>query len=48
MPDGTQRRRRVYGKTREEARTKLTEMLSKSDQGIPAADTTESLGAYLA
>lgn len=48
MPDGTQRRRRVYGKTREEARKKLTEMLSKSDQGIPAADTTESLGAYLA
>lgn len=48
MPDGTQRRRRVYGKTREEARKKLTEMLSRSDQGIPAADTTESLGTYLA
>ena len=48
MPDGTQKRRRVYGKTWDEARRKLTEMLAKSDQGIPAADTTESLGTYLA
>jgi hypothetical protein len=48
MPDGTQKRRRVYGKTWEEARKKLTEMLAKSDQGIPAADTAESLGSYLA
>lgn len=47
MPDGTQKRRRVYGKTWEEARKKLTEMLAKSDQGIPAADTVESLASYL-
>ncbi|MEV5172163.1 hypothetical protein AB0L10_13990 [Streptomyces flaveolus] len=48
MPDGTQKRRRVYGHTWEEVRKKLTEMLAKSDQGIPAADTTETLGSYLA
>ncbi|MET8808450.1 hypothetical protein [Streptomyces sp. NPDC004546] len=48
MPDGAHKRRRVYGKTWEEARKKLTELLAKSDQGIPAADTTESLGTYLA
>jgi integrase len=47
MPDGTYKRRRVYGHTWEEARKKLTELLSKSDQGIPAADTTESLSTYL-
>ncbi|MER7173400.1 tyrosine-type recombinase/integrase [Streptomyces mesophilus] len=48
MPDGTYKRRRVYGSTWDEARQKLTEMLSKSDQHIPAADTTESLSTYLA
>jgi hypothetical protein len=47
MPDGTRKRRRVYGNTWEEARKKPTEMLAKSDQGIPAADTTETLGSYL-
>lgn len=48
MPDGTQKRRRVYGRTWEETRKKLTAMLAQSDQGIPAADTTENLGSYLA
>lgn len=48
MADGTQKRRRVYGHTWEETRKKLTEVLAKSLQGIPAADTTETLGSYLA
>ncbi|MEU6519360.1 tyrosine-type recombinase/integrase [Streptomyces sp. NPDC046978] len=47
MPDGTRKRRRVYGNTWEEARKKLTEMLANSDKGIPAVDTTETLGSYL-
>ncbi|MFE6554008.1 tyrosine-type recombinase/integrase [Streptomyces sp. NPDC057746] len=47
MPDGTRKRRRVYGNTWEEARKKLTEMLANSDKGIPAVDTTETLGIYL-
>ncbi|BCL20523.1 hypothetical protein GCM10017668_23660 [Streptomyces tuirus] len=40
-------RRRVYGHTWEEARKKLTELLSKSDPGIPAADATESQDSNL-
>lgn len=46
--DGTYKRRRVYGKTWEEAHRKLTDLMATSDRGMPAADVTETVGSYLA
>jgi integrase len=48
MPDGTNRRRPVYGKTEQVVWTKLTELQSNSDQGIPAEATGWTVGKYLA
>lgn len=45
---GTQKRVRVYGKTREETRRKLTKLLEQSDQGIPVAAESWTLAEYLA
>jgi integrase len=47
MPNGTYQRRRVYGKTDEEVRRKLTEIKSQSDQGIPAEATGWTVGRFL-
>ncbi|MEV6422624.1 site-specific integrase [Streptomyces sp. NPDC051662] len=45
--NGTRKRVRVYGATRAEAHTKLTDAKAKSNRGIPAADKTWLLGDYL-
>lgn len=44
---GTKKRVRVYGATRAEVHTKLTEAKSKNDQGIPTPDKNWLLGDYL-
>ncbi|MEU2420486.1 N-terminal phage integrase SAM-like domain-containing protein [Streptomyces sp. NPDC007851] len=46
-PDGTRTRKFVYGKTRPEVADKLTELLEKTRQGIPAAESTMAFGDYL-
>ncbi|MFI5746561.1 tyrosine-type recombinase/integrase [Streptomyces sp. NPDC051644] len=45
--NGTRKRVRVYGATRAEAHTKLTEIKVNNDQGIPAAAKTWLLSDYL-
>ncbi|ABD09508.1 phage integrase [Frankia casuarinae] len=47
MPDGTQRRRPVYGKTADIVREKLTKMQAQSDQGIPAEATGWTMERFL-
>lgn len=44
---GTTKRVRVYGATRAEAHTKLTEAKAKNDRGIPTTDKEWQLGDYL-
>jgi integrase len=44
---GQRIRRRIYGKTRKEVRTKLTEVLRTLDQGLPVAISTETVEIYL-
>jgi integrase len=44
---GERKRERVYGASRAEAHAKLTEIKAKSQQGIPVADKSWLLGAYL-
>jgi integrase len=48
MPDGSYRRRRVYGQTDAEVRRKLTEIKAMSDQGVPAEATDWTVGRFLA
>lgn len=45
--DGTERRRRVYGRTREEVHSKLVELLGQSRRGIPVPDRPWKVGEYL-
>ncbi|WP_322751929.1 MULTISPECIES: site-specific integrase, partial [unclassified Frankia] len=47
IPDGTYKRRRVYGKTDEEVRQKLTDLKANSDQGIPTEATGWTVGRFL-
>ncbi|ABW14751.1 integrase family protein [Parafrankia sp. EAN1pec] len=47
MPDGTTKRRPVYGKSEEIVRGKLTELQANSDQGIPADATGWTVERYL-
>jgi integrase len=47
MPDGSQRRRPVYGKTADIVREKLTKMQAQSDQGIPAEATGWTMERFL-
>lgn len=47
MPDGTIKRRPVYGKTEDIVRRKLTDLQANSDQGVPAEATGWTVGAYL-
>ncbi|MGW3931348.1 tyrosine-type recombinase/integrase [Streptomyces microflavus] len=44
---GAKKRVRVYGATRAEVHTKLTEAKARNDQGIPAPDKNWLLGNYL-
>ncbi|MCU7822210.1 tyrosine-type recombinase/integrase [Kitasatospora sp. DSM 101779] len=46
-PDGTRARKWVYGKTRAEVASKLTEMQEKTRQGIPAITSSMPLDKYL-
>lgn len=47
QPDGTFKRRTVYGKTEDEANRKLIQMQARSDQGIPAEATGWTLERFL-
>lgn len=44
---GTEKRVRIYGRTREEVRKKLTKLLEQADQGIPVAAESWTLEEYL-
>lgn len=44
---GHHARKRVYGRTREEAHTKLTALIGASHQGVPVSATAQTVGAYL-
>ncbi|MBE3010871.1 site-specific integrase [Microbispora sp. NEAU-D428] len=45
---GTYKRVRAYGRTHEEARKKLTALISQADQGIPVASENWTMAEYLA
>ncbi|MFC6695955.1 tyrosine-type recombinase/integrase [Nocardioides daphniae] len=45
--DGRRVRRQVYGKTRKEAETKLADLRSKSDNGVPIPSTQLTLERFL-
>lgn len=45
--DGTERRKRVYGRTREEAHTKLVKLMDQSHRGVPVPDRPWKVGEYL-
>lgn len=47
MPNGGRRRVSVYGTTRDEVRRKLTALLSRSDNGVPEADRSWTVSAWL-
>ncbi|BCJ30535.1 tyrosine-type recombinase/integrase [Actinocatenispora sera] len=47
QPDGTRRRKPVYGKTRTEVEDKLAELRKHAQQGVPLASGTLTLNAYL-
>ncbi|MFJ9761421.1 tyrosine-type recombinase/integrase [Streptomyces sp. NPDC101149] len=44
---GTLKRKRQYGRTRAEAHAKLVKMLEQANRGIPVADRSWTVGAYL-
>jgi hypothetical protein len=44
---GVRERRRVYGRTRAEAHGKLTKLIRESQEGIPVAATSQTVGEYL-
>jgi integrase len=44
---GTFKRVRLYGRTREDVRRKLTKLLEQADQGIPVAAENWTVGKYL-
>ncbi|SDM23187.1 Phage integrase, N-terminal SAM-like domain [Nonomuraea maritima] len=45
---GTYKRVRAYGRTHEEARKKLTQLVAQADQGIPVASENWTLAEFLA
>ena len=45
--DGTRRRVRVYGRTREEASGKLTRLLAQHQRGLPAVVNAPTVAAYM-
>ena len=45
---GIRERRRVYGQTRAAAHCKLTKLIRQSQEGIPVAATSQTVGEYLA
>lgn len=47
MPDGSRRRRPVYGKSEAEATRKLVQLQARSDQGIPAEATGWTVERFL-
>jgi integrase len=47
MPDGSRRRRVVYGRTQGEAAKKLVQLQARSDQGIPAEATGWTVERFL-
>ncbi|WP_030421410.1 tyrosine-type recombinase/integrase [Streptomyces sp. NRRL F-5065] len=47
-PGNTRRRVRVYGTTRRDAMTKLTEKIAASNRGLPIAAADSTVSAYLA
>jgi integrase len=47
MPDGSHRRRPVYGRTQDEVRKKLVQLQARSDQGIPAEATGWTVDRFL-
>ena len=46
-PGNTRKRVRVYGATRKDAMTKLTEKIAASNRGLPVAATNSTVGAYV-
>ncbi|MFF5566190.1 tyrosine-type recombinase/integrase [Streptomyces sp. NPDC012623] len=46
-PGNTRKRVRVYGATRKDAMTKLTERIAASNRGLPVAAADSTVGAYL-
>lgn len=46
-PGNTRKRVRVYGQTRKEALTKLTEKIAASNRGLPIAAADSTVSAYL-
>ena len=48
LADGTYARRRVYGRTRQEASRRLTEIVSRSQAGLPADATEWTVERFLA
>jgi integrase len=47
MPDGTQKRRSICGKYRDDVASKMNEELGKSQQGIPAESTDWTVESFL-
>ncbi len=47
-PGNTRKRVRVYGTTRKDAMTKLTEKIAASNRGLPIATADSTVSAYLA
>lgn len=47
QPDGTRKRKYLYGRTRQEVRRKRTELLRKVDRGIPVPTRSPTVAAYL-
>jgi integrase len=47
LPDGTHKRRAIYGKTREEVRDKLAEVLGDAAKGMSYHDYNLKIGDYL-
>src|SRR5690606_20324231 len=47
MPNGGQKRRTVYGRTRDDVLTKLTKLRALTLQGVPAPDGRVTLAQYL-
>ena len=44
---GTRKRVRVYGRTRQEASAKLTELLAQNRRGVPVSVADQTVGDYL-
>ena len=47
LPDGSKKRKAIYGKSRKEVTNKLAQALAKSDDGVLFDDEGQSLGEYI-